>query len=604
MIKILICTFCIFVVFNTINVIPVYASPLETPKVVLLETTNEKKDGYFVLKETTQYQDILYTLNHSFARNSLILYSQALKYANLANEPLYLSIRQGSGKSGQIGFYLKKDSQLINKTTTPWIEMSTEDTNKNQAYMSSFTQIFPHEMGHILLHLTAPDFSSEQEISTLEIHNSDVITDYAIAFHEGFAEHFEILSRQMEENQNLKEEIEKDMHAKRFKVNIKVSSLKRDFTFPLRFDFYRATSLFILQSREALKRNDLPLSGDCIYKNEAISFSNNEKAILFNNLGFTADKKQKKNLQQNLSTESVISRFFILMQKESKLSLSDHYNKIFEAFHQYLGKDNKPPLIQFVNGYCSLYPKERSRVLKAFKDATGYQFVENAAPEIWIISNTKHGLGFIDQFGANQFPVYTVNINTCEVENLLKLEGIDRDQAENIIQYREEHGFFKDSDDFIDIPGLDRKTQEDLKNNVYGIGWSKSEADKIMNSIKGVYQNERNMLVNILKSTLIHLEIRFVIWFALYFLLYAALILRKRDHQFKKSILQFLKFLLFALLGVISATISSHPILFFLTPVIIMEMVKLITVRKDRNRLFDNLVTSGIMTCIIVYSLI
>ena len=603
--KALICSFYVLLIFSVISNIPVYASSPEAPKVVLLETTNEKKDGYCVLKESTQYQDILVTLKNSFARNSLLLYSQALKYADLTNEPLYLSIRQGSGKTGQTGFYLKKDNQLINKTKTPWIEMGTEDANKNQAYLSSFTQIFPHEMGHILLDLTAPAFSSDKQgISTLEMHNSNVVTDYATAFHEGFAEHFEILSRQMEENQNLKKGIEKDMQAKRYKVNLKIPSLIRDFILPLRFELYRATSLFILQPYEALKRNDLPLNGDCIYKNKTISSYDSEKAILFNNLGFAADKKQKKNLQQNLSTESVISRFFIFMQKGSKVSLPDHYQKIFETFHQYLGKDDKPPLIQFVNGYCSLYPQEKSRVLDVFKETTGYDFVEDTAPEIWIVSNTKHGLGFIDQFGAIQFPIYIMNINTCEVGNLLKLKGIDRGQAEKVIQYREEYGFFKDSSDFKNIPGLDTKIQKDLKINIYGIGWSKSDIDRIMKPSEEVYKNEGNMLAKILKSTLTHLGIRFAIWFALYFVLYYITILVKRDHKVRRTIQQLFKFLFFTLLGIIAVTISSHPILFFLVPVIIIEMVKLVTVWKDRVKLFDNLISSGIMIAIVVYSLI
>lgn len=47
-----------------------------------------------------------------------------------------------------------------------------------------------------------------------------------------------------------------------------------------------------------------------------------------------------------------------------------------------------------------------------------------------------------------------VNINTADVKELMKLEGISRRVAEKIVEYRDTHGSFKKPDELRKVEGV------------------------------------------------------------------------------------------------------------------------------------------------------
>jgi competence protein ComEA len=47
-----------------------------------------------------------------------------------------------------------------------------------------------------------------------------------------------------------------------------------------------------------------------------------------------------------------------------------------------------------------------------------------------------------------------VNINTADVKELMKLQGVGRSLAEKIVQYRDAHGPFKKAGDLRKVEGL------------------------------------------------------------------------------------------------------------------------------------------------------
>ncbi len=47
-----------------------------------------------------------------------------------------------------------------------------------------------------------------------------------------------------------------------------------------------------------------------------------------------------------------------------------------------------------------------------------------------------------------------VNINTADVKELMKLQGVGRSLAERIVQYRDAHGLFKKAVDLRKVEGL------------------------------------------------------------------------------------------------------------------------------------------------------
>ncbi|MCX7711813.1 MAG: helix-hairpin-helix domain-containing protein [Clostridia bacterium] len=592
-----------------LSAMPIRALEKEVPEVVILSTTNEQKDGFAVLEEGWQNQSVQALINNSFMKKSLQIYSIAQKYSNTKGEPFYLTFKPNSGEYGRIGFYLKKGGTLIDKTSSPYIELNTEELTSSPARLQSLTQIFPHEMGHVLVGMTVPSMK-EEKMGSLEMHNSNVITQYSTAFHEGFAEHFEIISRQFEENKELKDGIYQDMEQVRKTIGPILSKAERDFDLPLRLGYFRSTAFFWVNKAEGLRREQLPVNGEAIYKNSSRQFNDTEKTILYRKMGFKQDLSQKRSLQQCLSTESVISSFFLRLYKENSLPMLEHYSKVLEVFSKHVGKDEKPPLIQFVRGYALEHPEEKEKILKIYREAVGYDFFDEMIPELWMISKGNHIRMAMDQFGAVKLPLYIFNINTCEVEDLLKLDGMKRSEAEKIIRYRDRIRFFNKADDFNSIEGIQEKTRAILLQNSYGIGWTQEEVENLLNDGNGQL---RLSFSAILLKSLTHLFFKTMILFILFMTGYYFLVLRGKGSYVKKGILQYLKFILYVLAGLISTVLSMavikgnagvHPVTIFAIMIGIIELVKLPFLIRNRQKLRDSWISTLMMGGMVIYSLI
>ena len=61
----------------------------------------------------------------------------------------------------------------------------------------------------------------------------------------------------------------------------------------------------------------------------------------------------------------------------------------------------------------------------------------------------------------------TIDINKATKEDLLQIDGIGQDIAENIIDYRSSHGKFGSVDELINVKGIGEKKLEVIKNYVY-----------------------------------------------------------------------------------------------------------------------------------------
>lgn len=602
----------LLILFATLFVfqMPVFAQEIETPDVVILSTTNEQKNGFAILEESNQNQNINSLINNSFIKKSLQIYSAGQKYSNTKSEPFYLTFKPNSGEYGKIGFYLKRDGKLIDKTTCPYIELNTGELAYSPARLQSITQIFPHEMGHILLEMIAHLRAEETAVGSLEMHNSNVITQYSTAFHEGFAEHFEIVSRQSEENKELREGIYQDIERTNKTMVSLIPRAQRDFTLPLRLDYFRSTAILWVNKMEGLRREQLPVNGEAIYKNSSIQFHNVEKTILYRKMGFGQDLTQKRSLQQCLSTESVISAFFLRLYKENSMPMLDYYSKVFEVLSRHMGKDENPPLIQFVKGYALEYPEEKEKILKIYHDTVGYDFTEEKIPEMWMISKGGHISMALDQFGAVKLPLYIFNINTCEVEDLLKLNGMKHSEAEKVIQYRDKIRFFTKVDDFNSIEGIQEKTRILLRKNSFGVGLTQGEVEKLINEGNG--QSQLNLSA-LLLGNLKHMLIRVIMLFILFIMVYYLLVLKGKGSYVKKVILQFLKFILFVLIGLVSTFLSIavkigntgvNNVIVFAIILGIIELIKLPFLLKNKRKLRDSLISTLIMALMVIYSLI
>lgn len=577
------------------------------PNIIVLKGTNETKDGLPVYEPMEENKAAFVKIaNNSFIKKSIEFYSEAQKYSNLEDKNMYFAFKENSGCHGDIGFYLKKDGQLYDKTKSPYIELYPGQL-KRYASLESITQILPHEMGHVLQKIiTSNDKETNQ--NSVDMHYSNISTEYSTAFSEGFGEHFEVISRMYEENDEIKNGIYEDIERTRNITKPTIESGTRDFILPLRLDYYREVSPFWQQKYENLKRHELGLNGEGKYKNLSYEFMDTEKSILYRNMGLSQDKSKIKTLEQSLSTEIVVSNFFINLITTGTDDLNEKYDKVFNVFNKYLNKDEKPQLIQFVSGYIKEYPEEKNRLLNIFKESTGKDFTEECAPEIWCISNNEHINFIFDQFGGGKFPFYIFNINTCEKEDLLSLKGISKSDAEEIIAYRDENNGFKNTEEFDHIEGVSSKAIEILTNNT-----SKEQIEKVTNSI-----DERKFeksLPNIFLANFKHLVSRTILWFIIFSVIYYLFVLKaavkSKMRIFKIAIQKFFKLVFYVLVGFIAVAVSSiimagnktlNPIMIFITVILVCESITLLIIRKDKIKVRDSLISTLMMMAIIIYS--
>lgn len=59
-----------------------------------------------------------------------------------------------------------------------------------------------------------------------------------------------------------------------------------------------------------------------------------------------------------------------------------------------------------------------------------------------------------------------ININTADLETLMKLDGIGEIYAQRIIDFRNEYGPFETIYDILDVPGIGEKRFEAIMNNI------------------------------------------------------------------------------------------------------------------------------------------
>ena len=73
------------------------------------------------------------------------------------------------------------------------------------------------------------------------------------------------------------------------------------------------------------------------------------------------------------------------------------------------------------------------------------------------VSKTRELFG---EFSSTDSPTRTVNINTAELDELMTLDGIGEKRAQAIIDYRTEHGSFREIDDLQNVYGIGEATIE------------------------------------------------------------------------------------------------------------------------------------------------
>lgn len=298
--------------------------------VVVLQPTGEMINDLpvmTVLSDTTQlYRNVDELFNNSFIKESLELYFLAANYLKNKNvlatvEPAYLALSQNDGGYAKVGFHIKDGNEHIDKSEAPYIDIVEGRIDDHQNRLMSVTQLYPHEMGHLIYGLLN-DTKGDETSRSVDMHYFSLRTDYSTAFNEGFSEHIENIARIFEKNDSIKSGIFADLERIKEKSQYSIRGFEKDLTNPLRFGYFKMSMPIWYQRFEDYKRHEHAVNGTVRYQNSGMELSNIEDQLTYRNSGVRQNEGELRNYVQMLSTEGAISAFFTRLTQSD---LGYHY---------------------------------------------------------------------------------------------------------------------------------------------------------------------------------------------------------------------------------------------------------------------------------------
>ncbi len=215
--------------------------PEELRHVVLMQPTGEIIDDLpemrIVEDSTELYKEVMHNIDNSFVDEFIDMYFIAQVYLNNNGdwdsiEPAYLALTTNQGGFAKFGFSLLFDNKHINKPRVPYIDITVGQATASLGKLMSFSQLYPHEMGHVLFHLLSPEDTISNNTKNVDMHFFSIITDYSTAFNEGFAEHIENISRTFEKNEDIKAGIIAEIETIEEDSRKSINGFERDFIYP------------------------------------------------------------------------------------------------------------------------------------------------------------------------------------------------------------------------------------------------------------------------------------------------------------------------------------------------------------------------------------
>ena len=410
--------------------------------------------------------------------------------------PNVLFLSRTEGGFPRQGLILKEGDKVEELPNLNYVDLVLDEGRLERGAL----QIFSHELGHVMMNNILTNIP---EAHAVKQHVSMGITDYSIAFYEGWGEHFERLTFDLAQP-----------YADHFTRS---------------FEFGRMGSLWHSNIDGELRINGI-LQNTYIHKKLLpagvdISQLSHEERILLEHTSPIFDKTRLKNAQQMLSCEGVIATIFYKINSDATLQghypendFFDHFllspipesvkpQDIFTPFENIILKNfwiwkklnendliDKQIFIEFIKAWGDCFPEDKERILKLFlfftvgktvSDDLGkiYQemayrgmignyklymelsntFIQsylclteavlsgeisinaNVGPELWIVNDAVRVRSPL--WSEESKHPLTINMNTASVYELASLPKMDLVKANEVIHKRDELGYFKSLDE-------------------------------------------------------------------------------------------------------------------------------------------------------------
>ena len=605
-------------------------------RIVLLKPTGNFIDEYPEMKlfadTSIEYQQVFEIIEKSAVKEILEIYfiSQAYLYnlgINDAIEPAYLALTENQGGYAKKGFFLlSSDSNHLDFTSTQYVDIMLKRLLSNYTGLMSFTQLFPHELAHVIYSNISLNDSVDPEYRNVDMHYFAVITDYNTAFNEGFAEQMENISRIIEANIDIRTDIQGDLDKIEKRSGLRIQGYINDFKYPFRLGYYKSSVIYWFQKYEDYRRHEEALDASIKYLHTSPDLKNIEDRLSIRNAGIMRSDKIR-NPVQAMATEGVVSSFFThiiqsnlpsiyrdtlfykqFLSDTNSLSsapediftpLQNQFIKYFYVMHNYVSKWNsdKVQLAEFINGYILSFPEEEKAIRDIYREVSGREFDYALPPQLWLlVKDHDHRFLAIDPFGAVTIPVYTFDLNAAEEEDLLTIKGLTKEEAREIISYRDREGLYSGLEDIKQLKGL-----------------SDNAISVIMDSkFDGVYLNSLDEPIlsfsAIISTPIWNLVYRIISYLIVLLLILNIFLLARKKLKIKTKVLISLKyFSLWIFLSLLSFAIVlflPHPLLSVLITCVGLIILTLIWYYRSKEKLTRSLVMSVLMGLILIASII
>lgn len=452
----------LLLIFLFVYTLPCFGA--DKPLLVILEETGQVRDGIPVLRVHPENARIAAAVGRGWAGRLLRLYRWEQWYLSGQGggdlESAYLLLSNNQGGFPRYGFYLGNED----KRNAAYVDLHRGSTISGE--WGSVDQIFPHELGHILLKQLGPiDLAGGAN----QVHAVGVRTDPSVAFDEGFGEHFQILAlddpgaapetRALLSDSRALAKAEERLAGFRSELTARFAPFARcRMTTPLWFSAMEAVIRYHdvkanLFAREAdvpsnLIRRDIysayllenVMPGDAHGRPKSAARMLSTEGVVSALLHRWATSDQLRN---HFRDELFYARFGT--RREDVAPEENYYLKFFVAFHEKKPQD----AAQFAAAYKELFPDEATAIDAAVSECFLGQHLPDAAP-IWLANPTlKTGTSMFDQFrGAPRS--HTFDLNAASIVDLMSVPGVDPALAAALA----EAGPFGTVDDLSAVPGV------------------------------------------------------------------------------------------------------------------------------------------------------
>lgn len=603
--------------------------PLSAP--VFLWPTGEEKEGQPVFKvmktSDPQFRKARKLFDRGFTNHVVTLYKLAQQYQLTQGkwpevDEAYLAFTKNSGGYARTGFWLETPGGVIHKAATGYVDLHENMLESGRDEIAAPPQIFNHEMGHLIMKVLTRTPDDERFSRAQVMHYFTTTTDYVTAFDEGFAEHLQYMTIELERNQKVKDTINNKLRLLKLEIPRTMYGYTRDYNLPLRVGFFAATMPLWYQQIENVRRisfikNNWARMPARVPK----GVTNLKDYIHYRNASVWPNPGGTRTFAQAMSVEGIVATFFtnIMLNDMAKNYMApqvyrafipdtsvqvpqqidittNQYLKMFKiiAGDVTLKETTGGPLSDFMESYLKHFPQETVYLKSCWETASGHSYIGPAPPEVWV-TNQKFSFNpaALGPFGPS-VPFYSFNLNTADTVDLMTFDRIDRTDAEKIIAWRLQNNGFKSLDDVGQTPGVDPEKLATITRSGY-------DDQKTVD-----HSYHHSSMAQYLIYPLVHLMKMTLLWFVILGIIYAVALSKYASvvPTPRRLALLLLKLLMFVVVALAIKTLTAKLILYMLLFTLAVVAINYFTNRRKGTRLlWMSLASTTVIGLVMLYSL-